>query len=211
MSKSDTLLQVAGLLREHKAWWLAPIVFVFLAIGVLLVATQGSALSQLVAEMVMADVLRGIAVPPGVRLVTYADNIGIVMPGSCKAVIEELFRGAFERHSAGPFQLTFTDAIPVTQGFDFLGLSFFVEEGKPRATVLECVWGKWLTEIGGEVLVASATELQDIERKVRGKIAQWRMWSGADALEAEALTLIASAKEALSLTERRISIPTAKF
>jgi uncharacterized membrane protein YjdF len=48
MSKSDTLLQVAGLLREHKAWWLAPIVFVFLAIGVLLVATQGSALSPFI-------------------------------------------------------------------------------------------------------------------------------------------------------------------
>ena len=48
MGRTSTLLQVAGLLREHKAWWLAPIVVVFLALGVLLVATQGSALSPFI-------------------------------------------------------------------------------------------------------------------------------------------------------------------
>jgi uncharacterized membrane protein YjdF len=48
MSKTNTLIQVAGLLKEHKAWWLAPIIVVFLLLGLVLVTTQGSALSPFI-------------------------------------------------------------------------------------------------------------------------------------------------------------------
>jgi hypothetical protein len=48
MSKSSTVKQLLDLLWERKAWWLAPIMLVFLAVGVLLVATQGSALSPFI-------------------------------------------------------------------------------------------------------------------------------------------------------------------
>jgi RNA-directed DNA polymerase len=160
---------------------------------------QGSALSQLVAEMVMSDILRGITVPPGVRIVTYADNIGMVVPKGCEAAVEELFRGAFERHGAGPFQLTCSKPVPVTNSFPFLGLSFAVREGTPTVDVPEETWGVWLCEIGDEVLVASPKELADIERKARGKLAQWRMCSGIEALETRAFSLIASGFEALML------------
>ena len=48
MSKSETLKQFFSLLVEKKAWWLIPMVTVFLLIGVLLVATAGSPLSPFI-------------------------------------------------------------------------------------------------------------------------------------------------------------------
>lgn len=48
MSKSDTVKQLLALLWERKAWWLVPMVSVFLLLGVLIVATQGSSLSPFI-------------------------------------------------------------------------------------------------------------------------------------------------------------------
>jgi len=48
MSKSGTIKQIFQLIAERKAWWLVPMVVVFLAIGALIVATQGSALSPFI-------------------------------------------------------------------------------------------------------------------------------------------------------------------
>jgi hypothetical protein len=48
MSKTDTVKQIFALLFERKAWWLVPMVVVFLLVGILIVATQGSALSPFI-------------------------------------------------------------------------------------------------------------------------------------------------------------------
>jgi hypothetical protein len=48
MSKSDTLKQLFQLLAEKKAWWLVPMVSVFLLLGILIVMTQSSAISPFV-------------------------------------------------------------------------------------------------------------------------------------------------------------------
>jgi hypothetical protein len=48
MSKSNTVKQIFSLLMERKAWWLVPMVAVFLLVGLLIVATQGSALSPFI-------------------------------------------------------------------------------------------------------------------------------------------------------------------
>jgi hypothetical protein len=48
MSKSSTIKQLFGLLWEKKAWWLIPMVTVFLLLGVLIVATAGSPLSPFI-------------------------------------------------------------------------------------------------------------------------------------------------------------------
>jgi len=39
---------VWALLKEHKAWWLAPIIIVLLLVGVLVVFSQSSALSPFI-------------------------------------------------------------------------------------------------------------------------------------------------------------------
>jgi hypothetical protein len=47
-SKSSTVRQLFQLLIEKKAWWLVPMVSVFLLLGLLIVMTQGSALSPFI-------------------------------------------------------------------------------------------------------------------------------------------------------------------
>lgn len=44
----DFLKDIAGLLRERKKWWLAPIIFALLAIGALIVFTSGSAVAPFI-------------------------------------------------------------------------------------------------------------------------------------------------------------------
>ncbi len=48
MSKAGTVKQIYSLLMEKKAWWLIPMVTVFLLLGLLIVVTQGSALSPFI-------------------------------------------------------------------------------------------------------------------------------------------------------------------
>lgn len=48
MSKTNTVKQIFALLWERKAWWLVPMVLVFLLVGILIVATKGSALSPFI-------------------------------------------------------------------------------------------------------------------------------------------------------------------
>lgn len=44
----DTVSEIWRFLRARKKWWLAPIIFVLLLIGGLLVLAQGSALSPFI-------------------------------------------------------------------------------------------------------------------------------------------------------------------
>lgn len=48
MSKSDTISQLFQLLWQQKAWWLVPMVAVFMLLAVIIVAAQGSALSPFI-------------------------------------------------------------------------------------------------------------------------------------------------------------------
>jgi hypothetical protein len=48
MSKKGTIQQLFQLLIERKAWWLVPMVTVFLVIGLLIVLTAGSSLSPFI-------------------------------------------------------------------------------------------------------------------------------------------------------------------
>jgi Family of unknown function (DUF5989) len=48
MAKSDTVKAIFSLLWEKKLWWLLPMVTVFLLLGLLIVLTQGSALSPFI-------------------------------------------------------------------------------------------------------------------------------------------------------------------
>ena len=47
-NKSSTVRQLFELLMEKKAWWLIPMVLVFLSLGALIVLTQGSSLSPFI-------------------------------------------------------------------------------------------------------------------------------------------------------------------
>ena len=48
MNKFAILREFWSFLKERKRWWLTPIVFFLLAIGVILVAAKGSALAPFI-------------------------------------------------------------------------------------------------------------------------------------------------------------------
>ena len=48
VKRSGTVAQLFGMLWEKKAWWLIPMVSVFLVLGLLLFMTAGSALSPFI-------------------------------------------------------------------------------------------------------------------------------------------------------------------
>lgn len=48
MTKASTVKQLFQLLIEKKAWWMIPMVTVFLLLGLLIVLTHGSALSPFI-------------------------------------------------------------------------------------------------------------------------------------------------------------------
>ena len=48
MSKSETVKQIFQLIWERKAWWLVPMVVVFLLVGLLIVTTAGNPLSPFI-------------------------------------------------------------------------------------------------------------------------------------------------------------------
>jgi hypothetical protein len=48
VSKGETVKQLFSLLWEKKAWWLVPMVSVFLILGLLIVLTSGTALSPFI-------------------------------------------------------------------------------------------------------------------------------------------------------------------
>ena len=48
MSKAGTVKQIFQLIWERKAWWLVPMVVVFLLVGLLIVTTAGNPLSPFI-------------------------------------------------------------------------------------------------------------------------------------------------------------------
>lgn len=99
---------------------------------------QGSAASPLIAEMVVADVLRGLAdrLPPH-TVVNYSDNVAIVLRGNAAdwPAFMELLRDAFAKHPAGPFHLTMSQPKRLTRTSRFLGYSWEWRSDEPTAYV----------------------------------------------------------------------------
>ncbi len=156
---------------------------------------QGSALSSLVAEMVMADVLRSIAGSEALRLFTWSDNLGVLALRSEAPAVMEHVCAAFEQHGAGPFQLS-VEQTPITSEFKYLGVWYQVSDGQPRAFIPDTVAQGWANNVLSDLLTASLEDLRRMEQRVRGHEAAWGWWNGMSSLSAEMRSLIGLAREA---------------
>lgn len=140
----------------------------------------GSALSSLIGELVMADVLRGLSdLPQGTLLFTYSDNLGVFCPASATHVIEDLFRERFAAHGAGPFALTAGPPVSIKSEFRFLGHWWRLRDNRLEVYVPPAVAETKLVSIAGDALVASASELMGLARSVRQQASEWCLWPGA--------------------------------
>lgn len=159
---------------------------------------QGSALSPVLGDLVMADLLRTVAVPEESALFTWSDNIGVVVPQREAANLEELFRSAFAEHGAGPFEITVSQQ-PVTREFKFLGYWFRRGEGKTEAFVPETIANAWAAKFFDRLTRATSLEaVNKIERVAIGKLSQWGWWSGIHEYREEVINLIQSQRDWLT-------------
>ncbi|MFL0415871.1 reverse transcriptase domain-containing protein [Sphingomonas sp. 179-A 2A2 NHS] len=158
---------------------------------------QGSALSSLVAEMAMAEVLRSDAVFGRVRLFAWSDNLGVLAPRDEALAVEELVRGAFARHEAGPFHLEVKHS-PITSEFKFLGVWYRKVGSDAVAFVPDAVATGWANDVCADVLIADAGALSKMERRIRSKLAAWSWWDGAGPLGTELRAVVKAAREALT-------------
>lgn len=159
---------------------------------------QGSALSCLIAEQVMADVLRSAAVFEEVPVFVWSDNIGVLAPRHRAGEIADLVSKAFEAHGAGPFNLRDPIIRQVTQEFEFLGVNYRLANGTfPCAYVARRKVNAWELSIGSRAMTASVAELDLIAEHIDRKRAQWAWWAGWPKVELRMLTLLANARASI--------------
>jgi hypothetical protein len=164
---------------------------------------QGSALSSLIAEIVIGRVLGGLADRlAGCLLVTYSDNLGLIGPRREVAAVVDLLRAAFREHAAGPFELTTTDPVPVTAGFRYLGYTW------------RLVGGELVTEIPADVAVCrqislqrdashgSPRELARVQRSIEAQANEWRFWPGVQAWKSEVSAFVEAASNSQATSAR---------
>ena len=146
---------------------------------------QGSVASPIVAEFVMANVLRGLAdLHDGLSYFNYSDNLailGFVVRGDLdEAAFMERLRGVFGTHPAGPFQIRTVGSFPISRPFPFLGYHFqkiadgsiaFIPEG--AAFLREMNYERDLLE------AETFTKLLKIEHSLRSYCAAFSLWAGA--------------------------------
>jgi RNA-directed DNA polymerase len=144
---------------------------------------QGSALSTLLSEWVIADVLQGLSVPSGVSLFTYCDNIGVLAPKAQLEAIKELIRGVFSTSRAGCFLLRDKTSItPANRPIRFLGMEFRVEGDDVHIAPPDYKRETREIILARDLAAARSEEaFAHLRSKVSSAAANWRLWDGSEA------------------------------
>ncbi|WP_333573828.1 reverse transcriptase domain-containing protein [Sphingomonas sp.] len=172
---------------------------------------QGSALSALVGEYVVAEVLRGLADLPGGPLLhayghnlhTYSDNLGIFVDREQADAIVDLLQKAFASSAAGPFFLRAAPPRPISQPFKFLGYWFRLVDGAAEVFVPPEFAEHRADAILGDLMTADRAWLTKVRKRIEGVAGEWARWNGVDAWKRSALQRVATAEEALDAFELR--------
>lgn len=161
---------------------------------------QGSAASSIVAEFVMADILRaGAALLEGLRFFNYSDNLGILVPTEInEAAFMERLSDVFQTHPAGPFHIRLVGSHDIRDPFVFLGYHWQLRNGASAfvpdnvASIREMNFQRDLSEAETEERVLR------IEHSIRSYCAAFSLWDGA--VEMQNRLLATSARQTARLT-----------
>lgn len=154
---------------------------------------QGSAASSLIGEMVIADVLASAADVLPASLITYADDIGGLVPLRADAVaLAECLTHAFEMHGAGPFRLR--SEVAAAEGtFRFLGYEFSApSDGQTLIAnapvgVADAMGIQLMNEFCDAV---SANQLLQACRRLQGFMAAYRLAEDVREISAQVVELM---------------------
>lgn len=154
------------------------------------VLPQGSALSSLIAEIAMAEVLDGLADRlTSTRVVTYSDNLGIFMPGAQAAAIMDDLRRAFASSGVGPFDLTMSEPVPLTCGFTFLGHHWRLRGGELHTLIPDQVADARAMVLREQMMSCLAHKgLAKVRQRIRAQAHEWKFWPGVRAWEDDLLS-----------------------
>lgn len=161
---------------------------------------QGSVVSPLIAEQVMASVLRSAAALEGLPLFVWSDNLGVIVPRGRAREIGDLVTAAFAQHGAGPFQVTLSER-SATAPFQFLGVWYRKGPMGPQAFIPWEVLAAWESAVvDPDLLTLWDDEVDDrlgnMDRAITAKLARWRWCPEARDVEQRLRRLI-SARRAL--------------
>jgi hypothetical protein len=172
---------------------------------------QGSAVSPIIAEFVMASILQaGADLLEGLRCFNYSDNlavVGVLVPGDLDVtVFMERLAEVFRTHQAGPFQLRFVDVSTITRPFKFLGYHFQKTESGARAFLPEQT--AFLKEFNFERDLLEAETIAKVSKighAACSYCAAFALWEGAAAMQAKILQIAAEQRARITRqTVRRL-------
>lgn len=168
------------------------------------VLPQGSALASLMAEMAMAEVLWGLADRlANTCLITYSDNLGIIVPRTEAAAIEGLLRASFAASGAGPFEIhASAPPVPLSRDFQFLGHRWRVRDGEVQTYVPQHVASARAVALIEQIMTADLRTLVRIVGRARAQVHEWRLWPGVVAWERNVMHGINSGFGALQAQQR---------
>jgi hypothetical protein len=158
---------------------------------------QGSAVSPIIAEFVMASVLQaGADLLEGLSCFNYSDNlavIGVLVPGDLDVtVFMERLAEVFRTHQAGPFQLRFVEVSTISQPFRFLGYYFQKTQSGARAFLPEGVVALREMKYERDLLEAETiAKVLKTEHAVRSYCNSFALWEGAPAMQVRILQIAA--------------------
>lgn len=169
---------------------------------------QGSALASLMAEMAMAEVLWDLADHlANALLVTYSDNLGILVPSTEAAAIEDHLRASFAASGAGPFEIhKGARPVPLSCDFRFLGHRWRVRDGQVQTYIAKQDAAARTVALIEQVMSADGRMLPNVVGRVRAQAHEWRLWPDVHRWERGVLYSVSAAFAALAVKESAVAL-----
>lgn len=174
---------------------------------------QGSALSPLLAEMVIQSIISEVDSLREYPLVNYSDNFGLVVPAQEVERLEQTLRVGFRSHPAGPFDIRFTRRL-LRQECRFGGYSFSVaDDGTSNFWVREQDAVSKFAYYSEKLQHGPEGDIPKVFDKMRSYLSAWPLWPGVEELrchwEAHACSVL-EGRGLLELVPSYFSVPVSE-
>ncbi|MFC1672605.1 reverse transcriptase domain-containing protein, partial [Pseudomonadota bacterium] len=166
---------------------------------------QGSSVSPLVSDMLLATALNTLSLPAEIRLVVYADNFLILAKSEeAAATAAHAVGTVLLDHPAGPLSSKVLHDGWASEGFTYLGHTFkfsgttyYVEPSAKNRQKFQREYEKRLKEAMNDAqsIKKQRYAIARLERLVRSWAAAFRLWDGVDEWRLERLTYVRSLKK----------------
>lgn len=144
---------------------------------------QGSALSPIIAEFCVTQMINEFEELIGHLVVNYSDNFGLLCEPGDVECLEQVLRERFNAHPAGPFTIRI-ETRSIKQECRFAGYSFCRDEnGRCTFWVRKRDWETRYYYLWGKLFEShTAEDIETTIRKIDGFCGAWPLWSGRNKL-----------------------------